>query len=112
MFLFQVSTGQDFKTIMYDLRQEDGFAVFTFFGTFYTLAIFVFLNLFVAVLLEAFENEFDSSMELDLTSEDIILFKDLWDDKLDLLVCGTSCIHTALVPFARCLHGSGAELSG
>merc|ERR1712166_1418636 len=86
MFLFQVSTGQDFKSIMYDLRAADGFAVFTYFGSFYTLAIFVFLNLFVAVLLEAFENEFDASTELDLSAEDIVFFKDLWDDKIDLLV--------------------------
>ena len=71
---------------MYDLRAADGFAVFTYFGSFYTLAIFVFLNLFVAVLLEAFENEFDASTELDLSAEDIVFFKDLWDDKIDLCV--------------------------
>ena len=60
---------------MYDIRlQEDMFTTF-FFVSFYTLSIFVFLNLFVAILLEAFEREFDDSITLDLQAADLIAFK-------------------------------------
>ena len=86
MFLFQISTGQDFKSIMFDIRAQDGFAVGAFFISFYIVSVFVMINLFVAVLLEAFEREFDDSVELDLTAEDLIEFKNSWDGKCqDLL---------------------------
>lgn len=45
------------------------------------MAVFVFVNLFVAVLLESFENEFDDAAQLDLTVDDIQMFKDIWDDR-------------------------------
>jgi hypothetical protein len=86
MFLFQISTGQDFKSIMFDIRAQNGFAVAGFFISFYVLAIFVFTNLFVAVLLEAFEREFDDSVSLDMTAEDLIDFKNEWDGKCADLV--------------------------
>ena len=86
MYMFQISTGQDFKSIMFDMRAQDGFAVATFFISFYILAIFVFINLFIAVLLEAFEREFDDSIELDLTAEDLIEFKNSWDGKCEELL--------------------------
>ena len=113
MFLFQISTGQDFKSIMFDIRAQDGFAVTTFFISFYIVSIFVFLNLFIAVLLEAFEREFDDSIELDLTAEDLLEFKNSWDTKCqDLLLqgltepkrgrCGQKDVHSALpVAFLR-----------
>jgi hypothetical protein len=86
MYLFQISTGQDFKSIMFDIRAQDGFAVATFFISFYILAIFVFINLFIAVLLEAFEREFDDSIELDLTPEHLVDFKNDWDGKCEELL--------------------------
>ena len=86
MYMFQISTGQDFKSIMFDMRAQDGFAVATFFISFYILAIFVFINLFIAVLLEAFEREFDDSIELDLTPEHLVDFKNDWDGKCEELL--------------------------
>ena len=53
---------------------------------FFAVAVFVFVNLFVAVLLESFEREFDASTELDLSVDDIQRFKDLWDEKCDRLL--------------------------
>jgi len=73
--LFQVSTGQDFKSIMYDIRLQGDMFTTHFFISFYILSIFVFLNLFVAILLEAFEREFDDSITLDLQAADLIAFK-------------------------------------
>eukprot|EP01043_Picozoa_sp_COSAG02_P004215 COSAG02_NODE_108_length_36286_cov_19.437478_18_plen_1405_part_00 len=86
MFLFQISTGQDFKSIMFDIRAQNGFATAAFFISFYILAIFVFTNLFVAVLLEAFEREFDDSVPLDMTADDLIDFKNHWDGKCEDLL--------------------------
>jgi hypothetical protein len=86
MFLFQISTGQDFKSIMFDIRAQDGFAVGAFFISFYVLSIFVFINLFVAVLLEAFEREFDDSIQLDLTTDDLTGFKNEWDGECESLL--------------------------
>jgi hypothetical protein len=60
--------------------------VATFFISFYILAIFVFINLFIAVLLEAFEREFDDSIELDLTPEHLVDFKNDWDGKCEELL--------------------------
>eukprot|EP01046_Picozoa_sp_COSAG06_P064561 COSAG06_NODE_15482_length_1068_cov_0.897833_2_plen_281_part_01 len=86
MYLFQVSTGQDFKSIMYDIRAQDGQFVAFYFISFYVMSIYVFLNLFVAVLLEAFEREFDDSFTLDIDSEDLVEFKGQWDDKCQQLM--------------------------
>jgi len=81
MYLFQISTGQDFKSIMFDIRAQDGQFVAPFFVSFYTVSIYVFINLFVAVLLEAFEREFDDSITLDIAAEDMVEFKNQWDGK-------------------------------
>jgi len=86
MYLFQISTGQDFKSIMYDIRAQDGQFVAPFFISFYVLSIYVFLNLFVAVLLEAFEREFDDTFTLDISSDDLVEFKDQWDEKCEQLL--------------------------
>ena len=79
--LAQLATGQDLKSLIYDVRaqtdQANGIVYYIF--SFYTVAIFVFLNLFVAVLLEAFEREFDDSISLDVTVEDLTDLKDRWD---------------------------------
>ena len=79
MYLFQISTGQDFKSIMFDIRAQDGQFVAFYFISFYTVSIYVFINLFTAVLLEAFEREFDDSIILDIKREDLIAFKSEWD---------------------------------
>ena len=93
-FLYQIATGQDFISVVRELRDKhDAPLPFAFFGSFYVLAIFVFLNLFVAVLLEKFEREFgvvediDSDDEDDeevthdikMTKEDLIEFRKIWE---------------------------------
>ena len=64
---------------------------FGFFCSFYILAIFVFLNLFVAVLLEKFEREFgvvedsddedeeESTHDIKMTKHDLVIFRDIWE---------------------------------
>ena len=86
MYLFQISTGQDFKSIMFDIRAQDGQFVAAYFISFYTISIYVFINLFIAVLLEAFEREFDDSIVLDIFPEDLIDFKSQWDGKCQQLL--------------------------
>ncbi len=93
-FLYQIATGQDFISVVRELRDVHNAPLpFAFFGSFYVLAIFVFLNLFVAVLLEKFEREFgvvediDSDDEEDeqvthdikMTKEDLLEFRDIWE---------------------------------
>ena len=63
-FLTQLATGQDLKSLITDIRNQDGFGIVPYLFSFYIVAIFVFLNLFVAVLLEAFEREFDEAIQL------------------------------------------------
>ena len=86
MYLFQISTGQDFKSIMFDIRAQDGLFVAAFFISFYTVSIYVFINLFIAVLLEAFEREFDDSITLDIAPEDLVEFKSQWDGQCQQLL--------------------------
>ena len=88
-FLYQIATGQDFITVVRELDEvHDAPAPFFYFFTFYILSIFVFLNLFVAVLLEKFESEFgvseddDDEEEVDgfsITKQELIRFRDIWE---------------------------------
>ena len=92
-FLYQIATGQDFITVVRELRDvHDAPLPFAFFGSFYVLAIFVFLNLFVAVLLEKFEREFgvvedvdsddeddDDVHDIKMTKKDLIVFREIWE---------------------------------
>ena len=58
--LFQVATGQDTSGIMSDLTiNSNGNVVFGFFLTFYVFSNLVLLNLFVAVLMENFEQNIE-----------------------------------------------------
>ena len=106
--LFQISTGQDWMNMCMEVsaRLNDIFMAevygasstwpapadfeeygndltsFMFFMTFYVAAVFVFLNLFVAVLLENFEMNFESE-QLDLNVAHIEQFKKTWTEVTD-----------------------------
>ena len=86
--LFQISTGQDWMNIMYEIQVElnfknpgndnfHAFGCFVYFGSFYVATVFVFLNLFVAVLLENFEMNFESTL-LDISETHIGEYKEVW----------------------------------
>jgi Ca2+-binding EF-hand superfamily protein len=86
--LFQISTGQDWANLMDEIRQRlddlepsqgtlHAVGVFSYFCTFYVATAFVFLNLFVAVLLENFEMNFEAHM-LDLKEDHIEEFREVW----------------------------------
>ena len=58
MLLYQIATGQDYVSIYSELAHVHKKPLpFAFFAVFNIVAVFVFLNLFVAVLLEKFERE-------------------------------------------------------
>eukprot|EP01052_Picozoa_sp_SAG31_P030078 SAG31_NODE_3054_length_4739_cov_2.395690_2_plen_446_part_00 len=77
--LVQLATGQDLKSLIYDVQQQGGAGIVTYIISFYVVVIFVFMNLFVAVLLEAFEREFDESIQVDVSVDDLTSLKDRWD---------------------------------
>ena len=57
LFLFRVITGEQWNTAMHLLRDQEGYRIaFPFFATFLVLSNFILLNLFIAVILENFEN--------------------------------------------------------
>ena len=65
--LFQISTGQDFMNLTYEMEIAGQPLVFAYFCSFIITSIWVFFNLFVAVLLENFENNFTAA-EMELRS--------------------------------------------
>eukprot|EP01050_Picozoa_sp_SAG11_P007632 SAG11_NODE_643_length_7983_cov_2.198884_2_plen_1259_part_00 len=75
--LFQVSTGQDFMNIVYEMENQGKALVFPFFCCFIICSIWVFFNLFVAVLLENFENNFTAA-EMELSMWHIAHYKEMW----------------------------------
>ena len=88
--LFQISTGQDWMNLCKEvkLRLDDvepaaesthDMLTFFYFMSFYVASVFVFLNLFVAVLLENFEMNFESEL-LDLNPAHVEQFKRIWTD--------------------------------
>ena len=78
MLLFQVTTGQPLPALILDCRLHSGnpASVVPFFSTFYIVTNFVFLNLFIALLLENFE--YNWSADFVVTEEDVRNFKGKW----------------------------------
>lgn len=83
-FLFQISTGQDFMNVVYELEGYEPnrwlSVVFVYFCSFIIASIWVFFNLFVAVLLENFENNFTAA-EMELSVWHIAHFKSMWMER-------------------------------
>lgn len=114
MLLFQISTGQDWMNIMYEIQveldvitpgQETTHSVGTFFyfSTFFVATVFVFLNLFIAVLLENFEMNFESNL-LDLNEDHISEFKEIWIGLTD-----TKNTHMQITQVQDCLDQISEE---
>ena len=76
-FLFQISTGQDFMNAAYELENAGARYAFYYFGSFVVISIWMFSNLFVAVLLENFEINFTTE-NLELHDDDVAAFKEEW----------------------------------
>eukprot|EP01052_Picozoa_sp_SAG31_P013695 SAG31_NODE_830_length_11688_cov_35.424023_1_plen_1846_part_00 len=76
--LFQCATGQDFLGLMIELRLHGCSAVSTFFISYYVSSVYLFLNIFIAALLENFEITFDVE-SLDIKSLDIEAFQQTWE---------------------------------
>merc|ERR1712166_510568 len=76
-FLFQISTGQDFMNAAYELENAGARYAFYYFGSFVVISIWMFSNLFVAVLLENFEINFTTE-NLELRDDDVAAFKEEW----------------------------------
>eukprot|EP01047_Picozoa_sp_COSAG01_P007944 COSAG01_NODE_306_length_19162_cov_14.196611_20_plen_1802_part_00 len=75
--LFQIATGQDFMNIMHEMELAGQKHVFVFFGSYIVASIWVFFNLFVAVLLENFERNFTAA-KMELSMWHIDEFKRVW----------------------------------
>jgi hypothetical protein len=78
--LFQIATGQDFMNLVSELSQVAPDAVlgsFTFVCSFYTIVKWVCLNIFVVVLLENFEDNFDTDL-MELSQEDLDEFAEIF----------------------------------
>eukprot|EP01046_Picozoa_sp_COSAG06_P000706 COSAG06_NODE_20_length_33882_cov_18.856969_18_plen_2148_part_00 len=77
--LFQQITGQDMKTIVYDLSSAGyGFVVpFAFLGSFFFLIVFICMNLFIVTVLDNFAN-LCSLDETGLTTEEMEMFAESW----------------------------------
>merc|ERR1711907_336742 len=66
MFLFQISTGQDYINLIAELETHD--VVPPFF-------------LIVAVMLENFRENFENAMDTTITEEDMLHLRDQWYEK-------------------------------
>eukprot|EP01052_Picozoa_sp_SAG31_P005931 SAG31_NODE_268_length_18767_cov_4.644900_7_plen_1271_part_00 len=75
--LFQISTGQDFMNLTFEMEIAGRSFVFAYFCSFIIATIWVFFNLFVAVLLENFENNFTAA-EMELSMWHVAHFKQMW----------------------------------
>ena len=83
--LFQIATGQDFVWKAEELQVKMEAAgyfgqelVMPYMVVYYITSVFIFLNLFVAVLLENFELNFDPDA-LDVKPADLDFFKEAWE---------------------------------
>jgi hypothetical protein len=106
MLLFQIATGQDFISFVNELRFVHKAPIpFFFFGSFYVMSIFVFLNLFVAVLLEKFEREFgDADDDLGVTAQELRDFQRTWIQHIQ----GLNLPPNTVGIVTRCINGSPA----
>lgn len=84
--LFQITTGQDWVSQAKELEQKMVAAdymgtslVMPFMVVFYISSVFIFVNLFIAVLLEKFELNFDPDA-LEVKTEDLDKFKRAWEE--------------------------------
>ena len=77
-FLFQITTGQSFKTITYDCipASDYPFAVKPFFFAYFALTNFIFLSLFVALLLDNLS--LMGSDDFAISDVDVQLFRETW----------------------------------
>ena len=84
MLLFQVTTGQPLPALILDCRLHSGnpASVVPFFSTFYIITNFVFLNLFIALLLENFEYNLEGEFAIEEVEVDS--FKASWDASKDV----------------------------
>ena len=83
--LFQIATGQDWVSKAEEIEQKMEAAgyvgsalVIPYMVVFYISSVFIFINLFVAVLLENFELNFDPDA-LEVKSADLAKFKTAWE---------------------------------
>lgn len=83
MVLFQVTTGQPLPSLIIDctLYSDDEALILPFFSIFYIISNFVFLNLFIALLLENFE--YNWSVDFIVNEADVHDFKDRWHAATD-----------------------------
>jgi hypothetical protein len=76
--LFQVSTGQDFLGYMIELKSHGCRFVSSYFISYYITSVYLFLNIFIAALLENFEMTLDSDA-LEIKAADIAAFQEFWE---------------------------------
>jgi hypothetical protein len=86
--LFQIATGQDWVSKVQELEEKmiaDNYTgvslVMPFMVAYYVSSVFVFINLFIAVLLENFELNFDPDA-LEIKTADLNKFRQAWDEML------------------------------
>lgn len=79
--LFQQVTGQDMKTIVYDLDSAGYgyFVPFVFLGSFFFLIVFICTNLFIVTVLDNFAN-LCSLDDAGLTTDEMAAFAESWHD--------------------------------
>ena len=84
--LFQIATGQDWVSKADELEQKMAAAGYVgaslalpYMVVFYIGSVFIFINLFIAVLLENFELNFDPDA-LEIKTEDLDKFKQAWEE--------------------------------
>lgn len=81
--LIRSSTGESWNIIMHDCAKEKGLIAYIYWMIFQYLAFFVFLNVFIAVIYEEFQNvnQVESTLEvLSLKKRDITSFLDTWGE--------------------------------
>jgi voltage-dependent calcium channel L type alpha-1D len=81
MVLFQIATGEDLLGFLIELRSYERGFVATYFISYYIVAVFLFMNIFIAALLENFEMTFDTDA-LEIKSTDMVVFKESWVSKM------------------------------
>lgn len=79
--MFRMSTGESWNGLMHECAKHTSDSVaLVFFGSFVVLGQFLMLNLFVAVILENFENEMAANEEDGkVKKSDLESFADVWD---------------------------------
>ena len=79
-YLFQIMTGQEFHYTMAEYSKHERHnanMVFLFYASFYISSVWIYMNLFVAVILENFEAMFVGG-DIELCDDDIQQFKDIF----------------------------------